>query len=89
MLADTSCTRRRTKVGYVSRSSVPDLCSHWVVHPTAAALRRFAWKVTLAHRSCRREWARRQMLELGHAKTGDGNELNAGPEMPCSELELL
>ena len=50
---------------------------------------RFVWKATpsLGHR--RRERAGRQVLELGHAQVGDGDEVLARPEAARGALGLL
>ncbi|MFN3914079.1 MAG: hypothetical protein ACK4K3_04020, partial [Aquabacterium sp.] len=44
-------------------------------HRTAPAPCRFVWKATLSLGHRRRERAGRQVLELGHAQVGDGDEV--------------
>ena len=49
----------------------------------------FVWNATISFRRSLGKRMSRQMLELGHAKVGDGDEVGRGAEAPCGALGLL
>lgn len=53
------------------------------------ALCNFVWKASPSGRGSGGERAGRQVLKLGHAQVGDGDEVAACPEAPSSALGLL